>query len=111
MGFLGIGTEHYDLATRIAEYSGELPYGLIPIADTEGGNLICIKVSGVGLGSIWFWDHEFEGDAAARKVADSLDEFIAGLREYEDDDPEPQVISSWVNPEFLEKLKRDGLIK
>lgn len=107
VGFLGIGTDHYDLATRIAQYDGDLPEGLVPIADSEGGNLVCTKVSGDDIGSIWFWDHELEVDAA-RKVTGSLDDFIEGLHPYDDADPQPKVLSVWVKPGFLEQLKREG---
>ena len=107
VGFLGIGTEHYDLATRVAQHDGDLPEGLVPIADTEGGNLICAKVSGGDLGSIWFWNHELEVDAA-HQVAGSLEEFVAGLGPYENTGVQPKVVSVWVDPEFLEEQKRLG---
>lgn len=107
VGLLGIGTDHYDLATRIAQYDSDLPEGLVPIADSEGGNLVCAKVSGDDIGSIWFWDHELEVDAA-RKVAVSLDEFIDKLKPYDDTDIKPKVVSVRIKPGFLEQLKRKG---
>lgn len=106
-GFLGIGTKHYDLATRIAQYDGELPKGLVPIADDQSGNLICTKVSGKDTGSIWFWDHELVDDAAY-KVTDSLDEFIAGFEPYKDTDLKPRGMVLYVNREFLKEQKRLG---
>lgn len=106
VGFLGISTEQYDLATRVAEYDGDLPEGLVPIADAEGGNLVCIKASGEDTGSIWFWDHELEGNAA-RKITASLGEFIDGLKPY-DDTPVLEGRVTYIRPGFIEQLKREG---
>jgi hypothetical protein len=108
VGFLGVGrTDDFDLATRIAQYDGDLPEGLIPIADAEGGNLVCTRVSGGRVGSIWFWDHEREVNAA-RRVATSLDEFIAGLESYSKVGVPTKVKVTHINPDFLAKLKREG---
>lgn len=39
-----------------------VPAEMLPIACDFGGNLILLKVSGVGaIGSVYFWDHELEG--------------------------------------------------
>ncbi len=108
VGFLGVGrTDDFDIATRIAQYDGDLPEGLIPIADAEGGNLVCTRVSGGRVGSIWFWDHEREVNAA-RRVATSLDEFIAGLESYSKVGVPTKVKVTHINPDFLAKLKREG---
>lgn len=108
VGFLGVGrTDDFDLATRIAQYDGDLPEGLIPIADAEGGNLVCTRVSGGRVGSIWFWDHEREVKSA-RRVATSLDEFIAGLESYSKVGVPTKVKVTHINPDFLAKLKREG---
>ena len=107
VGFLGVERgDNWDLAKRVAQYAGDLPAGLVPVADAEGGNLVCIKVGGKNAGSIWFWDHERAGNAA-RKVASSLDAFIAGLGPY-DDTILPKVRSAYIKPGFLEQLKREG---
>ena len=108
VGFLGVArTDDWDLATRVAQYAGDLPDGLLPIADAEGGNLVCTEVSGGRIGSIWFWDHERAVDAA-RRVAASLDAFIEGLESYDNVDVAPEVESAYINPDFLAKLKREG---
>jgi hypothetical protein len=105
---LGVArTDDWDLATRVARYAGDLPDGLLPIADAEGGNLVCTEVSGGRIGSIWFWDHERAVDAA-RRVAASLDAFIEGLESYDNVDVAPEVESAYINPDFLAKLKREG---
>lgn len=108
VGFLGVArTDDWDLATRVAQYAGDLPDGLLPIADAEGGNLVCTEVGGGRVGSIWFWDHEHAANAA-RRVAASLDAFIAGLESYDNVDATPEVESAYINPDFLAKLKREG---
>lgn len=48
---------------------------LLPVADAEGGNYVCLDPDG----AVWFWDHEFEGSSGARvPLASSFAEFWDG---------------------------------
>jgi cell wall assembly regulator SMI1 len=89
---------------------GRLPATLLPIADAEGGNRICISVAEHELGAIYFWDHELEhlgADKAADRIAASFDDFISQLRVMSRDElPPHRVISVEIDPEFL-KLARE----
>ena len=108
VGFLGVArTDDWDLATRVAQYAGDLPDGLLPIADAEGGNLVCAKVGGGRVGSIWFWDHERAANAA-RRVAASLDAFIAGLESYDNVGVPTKGRVTYIDEEFIAQLKREG---
>jgi len=108
VGFLGVArADDWDLATRAAQYAGDLPDGLLPIADAEGGNLVCAKVGGGRVGSIWFWDHERAANAA-RRVAASLDAFIAGLESYDNVGVPTKGRVTYIDEEFIAQLKREG---
>lgn len=60
-----------------------LPAELIPIARDGFGNLVSLAIDGPKRGKVYFWDHEEEGDEPGydncHLVADTFDEFIAGL--------------------------------
>ena len=67
-----------------------LPVNILPIAHDPGGNLICIDAAD---GKVYFWDHEKEVDYTVSDdsdysnlclIANSFNEFLAGLREDED---------------------------
>ena len=81
----------------------DLTEGLIPIADAEGGNLVCLSLRTHDFGAVWFWDHELEGEAAMTLLSDPFEEFIGNLVPYDeisDAGPAPVVTSMWVNPAF-----------
>jgi SMI1-KNR4 cell-wall len=60
---------------------------LIPIAEDDGGNLICISCSDNDKGKIYFWNHEEENEddltANLYFVSNSFNEFIDSLVELE----------------------------
>lgn len=56
----------------------ELGPGILPIAEAEGGNLVCLAL---GDGTVHYWDHDYWGAEGLSVVAASLDEFIEALRE------------------------------
>jgi cell wall assembly regulator SMI1 len=83
--------EHDNFEDSVQVYKSReprIPNNFIPIAHDPGGNLICISASGGDLGAVYFWDHEREADrgetpsyANVHLIADSFDEFLAGLRD------------------------------
>ncbi|HWM84280.1 MAG TPA: SMI1/KNR4 family protein [Kofleriaceae bacterium] len=75
---------------------------LLAIADAEGGNHVCLGLSG-GKG-VFFWDHEVE---ATTRMADSFSAFLEQLRPFDPASVEVgEVISAWIDPAFLEKQKK-----
>jgi hypothetical protein len=100
--FGGLRDDHGYLSLREARetYQGEedrIPRSLIWIADDPFGNAICLGLDGLERGRIYFWDHENEPDpdewdgevdtaGNLQLLAESFSEFVAGLREPEDDD-------------------------
>jgi len=63
---------------------GLIPAHLIPFADESGGNVYCIDSTDE---SIWYADMELDGDwvPPAKRIADSIDALLKGLREPDDD--------------------------
>lgn len=89
--FYGIHNGEYsNLEKECEQFTDRLPPGIIPIADDQGGNLICLGIQGKRRGKIYFWDHEdeFDDHGEGRQdygnvylLADSLDEFLSKLYE------------------------------
>lgn len=77
-----------------------------PFAHAEGGNYLCMSKSSTDP-SIYFLDHEIEGNEALTKVADSLDVFLSSIATPDATSPEKsaRVKSVWVDPEFLKELQ------
>ncbi|BCJ70026.1 SMI1/KNR4 family protein [Polymorphospora rubra] len=67
-------------------YRHRVPAWLLPVADDEYGNLICLSLRDTDLGTVWFWDHEEEaGDGAPAEDniavrAGSWEQFLETLR-------------------------------
>jgi hypothetical protein len=80
--FFGIDSlfECYDIVENYNVYKNRIPLDCIPIAIDPGGNIICLEISGINTGCVWFWDHNFENPDAdysnCYKIANSFDEFI-----------------------------------
>lgn len=88
---------------------GRLPRGVLPIADAEGGNLVCLSLRQVDHGSVYFWDHELEEDdlaAALFLLARDFQDFLELLLPSDEESAEleeGQVLEVWVRPDS--KLK------
>jgi len=99
--------DHLDIEARISEYkSGRLPEGLVPVADAEGGNLVCVSVRPEDFGTVWFWDHELEliGEAATLIAAD-LGAFFADLAPVAQIDEPSAITEAWIDPAFLKEFE------
>jgi len=62
---------------------GRIPNHLLPIADTGSGDLICLSLSGIDKGKVYFWDHEGEHEPPTYDnvylIADSFEEFLDSI--------------------------------
>lgn len=89
-------------AVRTREHlSDRLPAYLLPIADAEGGNFVCLGLS-PQVSGVFFWDHETE---RAIHLAASFTGFVEALRPFDPDSVElkpGQVVSAWIDPALLE---------
>jgi cell wall assembly regulator SMI1 len=81
----------YDLAENISDYvidEQRMPSLYFPIAEDDGGNLICISCNSSDYGNIYCWDHENECDKEGINnykdnmylISLSFDEFIGKLK-------------------------------
>lgn len=108
---LGVGRgDHLDLGARLARYEdGRLPDGLVPIADAEGGNLVCVSVRADDLGTVWFWDHERElPEESVVQVASDFDAFVSDLAPNAGEEL-PTMDEAWIDPSLLAELEgEDG---
>jgi hypothetical protein len=66
-----------------------MPNELVPIADPDFGNLICMSLDKAAYGKIYFWDHEtMDADDAdiptiadLKEIAPSFDALLARIKE------------------------------
>jgi hypothetical protein len=88
-----------DLA-GVVELVGDIPPGILPIADDEVGNYVCIDTRDGRDGPVLFWDHEegFDDDEVdfsnLYEIAPDLQTFLDGLTEPEPLPVEPVVVST-----------------
>lgn len=76
-----------------------------PFAWAEGGNYLILDEGRQG--AVFFWDHE--RPEQEHRIADSFDSFLKMLRPFDPDSVQlapNQVVSAWINPEFLKKFGR-----
>ena len=77
--FYGTSLEVYSDIRMIYEaYQGRIPKELVPIADPDFGNLICMSLDKATYGKIYFWDHEI---ADLKEIAPSFDALLAKIKE------------------------------
>ena len=82
--FFGFCQKSHCLQCNYYIHRTVFPFGIIPIADDPGGNIICIVLSKPDHGKILFWDHE-QGDADSFSIlADSFSTFLDSLCELPD---------------------------
>lgn len=60
-----------------------MPQGFFPIACEDGGNIICLILSGTMAGKVYYWNHDEESQPPtfnnAYKIADSFENFLDSL--------------------------------
>jgi hypothetical protein len=84
--FLGVQPSAGGDLVETAGLSGDLPAGLLAIAEDEFGNLICLPADD---GPVLFWDHE-EEYGNVYEIAPDLNAFLDGLSEPERPPVEPE---------------------
>ena len=88
--FYGTSLESYSDIRMIYEaYRGRIPKELVPIADPDFGNQICMSLAKATYGKIYFWDHEtmdaddtaIPATAELKEIAPSFDALLARIKE------------------------------
>jgi hypothetical protein len=75
------------IESAVSFYSSGYFDGLIPITDAEGGQYICISLNKENYGEIVYFipeDSTNEENSHLYHLADNFDEFLAGIKEFED---------------------------
>ncbi|MFP3812687.1 SMI1/KNR4 family protein [Bacillus pumilus] len=106
--FYGLEQNDYDIREAIKTYKEQLSEQIIPIADADDGDLICLDVSEINQGKIYFWDHELrDRDQDLFLIADTFTEFIEGLFVVEDDheDSDTEDIAIQLSDDLIKMLK------
>jgi hypothetical protein len=79
-GFFGFCQKHHCLLCNYYMLQSRFPFGVIPIGDDAGGNIICLTVSKPEHGKVLFWDHERGEDPESfTYLAGSFAEFLQTL--------------------------------
>jgi hypothetical protein len=84
--FFGIDdpVESCNLDWNIKTLGRRLPANLFPIACDDGGDIVCLSLSGDDVGSVLFWDCYDEPDEPSYvnvyRIAESFPAFLAGLQ-------------------------------
>jgi SMI1 / KNR4 family (SUKH-1) len=93
-GFLGVGevpAPQVNLLFSADVLQGRILPGVLPVADTPTGNVVCIDTRDGRDGPVLLWDHEYEGDppdeANLYFIAPDFQTFLDEL--HEDPDPLP----------------------
>ncbi|MEC3665133.1 SMI1/KNR4 family protein [Bacillus velezensis] len=89
--FYGFGVDDadFDVISMTVTYEEQMPDWIIPIADGDGGDQVCLGVKGEATGKVYFWDHELtNGVKDTFLVSNSFSGFIQSLFVQEDSDEE-----------------------
>jgi len=101
--FLNIDT----ILSVLNNYSGNLPDNLLPIAESEAGDLIVLDLSTKNNGKIYYWYHEHDSsNNGLYFLAENFNEFIKKLSIVpESDVSTDDVHIVWESDDFLKMLK------
>lgn len=86
---LGSDDRYISLETHLDVYAGRVPPDFLPVANDDGGDLICLSLRDHDYGRVYLWDHNWESnddepptDENLHPVAASFTEFYRGLEPY-----------------------------
>ncbi|WP_317947419.1 SMI1/KNR4 family protein, partial [Rossellomorea marisflavi] len=86
-GFYGFVSNSFNLMSVIQTYKDMLGGSVLPIADADGGDLICMGLKGEYEGGIYYWYHEGDTGGNGQEyyylVANSFEEFIRNFSLHE----------------------------
>ena len=117
IGFFGIrgSGKNGDVLGERIRMAERVPSLFLPIAEAEGGNLVCLSLREKDYGAVWFWDHEEEAEEGAEPtyrnlyvISDSFKKFWGSLQQFDPSQvelKEGQVEEAWIAPEFLKELE------
>lgn len=93
-----------DEAVFILRQYHHFPKRTVAISEDACGNYVYMQPE---TGEVFYWDHELEGDYL--KIASDLSGFLSLLEPFDPSSVETgEVISAWIDPDFLQELKARG---
>ena len=102
--FYGTSSEAYsDICVTYNDYQGRMPKEMIPIADPDFGNQICMSLAKETYGKIYFWDHETmdtDDDEPCKLTIEDMKEIASSFEELLDNIKE--------SPYVVEVKKKTG---
>lgn len=77
----------HDLAAKRKRLANRLPEKVIPIAEADGDNFICLSLDSPDFGAVYLWDHELATDPPSREnlfeLAPAFTDFLAVLQVFD----------------------------
>lgn len=99
-----------ELVDPHAWWIGRVPEGFLPIADSAGGNLICLALHDEDRGAVYFWDHSWEAEEDEipdmrnmTLVATSFTDFLVNLQPVTTNELGPTG-TGWIDADFAREL-------
>lgn len=82
-------------------YTDQIDDQLLPIAESPGGNQVCLSFRPEDLGSILFWDHEAPIGEGLYLVAGSFKDFIFSFSEFSNSGSgSPKILKTRISDDF-----------
>lgn len=109
--FLGLYLDDINnLHAQFLTYRQRIQKNYIPIADVEGGNMVCLNIID---GSVLLWDHDTEllnhsiiPYKSLLPIANSFNEFLTLIHPYiEGNSDDYEVEEVWIDPDFLREIE------
>lgn len=102
------GPEYLRLDRDYEVYRGRMPSSIIPIADDDCGNAVCVGIRGPHVGKVFFWDHELEAEDGeswdnVTEIAPTFSAFLASLFKWVD--PTETELDRVIKSDDLEGVK------
>ncbi|MGO0713184.1 SMI1/KNR4 family protein [Bacillus subtilis] len=99
----GVDDNDFDVKSMTVTYEEQMPDWIIPIADGDGGDQVCLGVKGEAAGKVNFLDHELiNGVKDTFLVANSFSDFIQSLFiEEASDDGDDGILSIELEDDLL----------
>lgn len=111
--FYGLGLSNIDdIRHKVDVLKNRIPEECLPIAEIEGGDVLCMVLSQENYGEVLLWEHEEEinegyanNTNVFKKVSPTFNELLKEVIPFEVDGKDDfKVKDIWIDPDFLKEL-------
>lgn len=83
-------------------YRDQIKDCLLPIAESPGGNQVCLSLCSEDTGSVYFWDHNGKIGSDLYLIAKSFRSFLDSFEKESEqsDEKKPKIVSSRISDDF-----------